>query len=108
MSESRFKLARLSGNTSMGAIGMEREDLGISAGKEPLPSDYLNEIDDDGLTELQKQELVEILFQIMKSFVLLGYGMEPVNKLIEEFQNCANAPADLLELQDDNESFDYD
>tara|TARA_R110000851_G_scaffold131137_1_gene264893 strand:+ start:164 stop:442 length:279 start_codon:yes stop_codon:yes gene_type:complete len=92
----------------MGAIGMERDDLGISAGKEPLPSDYLSEIDDEGLTESQKQELVEILFQIMKSFVLLGYGMEPVNKLIEEFQNCANAPADLLELEDDNESYDYE
>lgn len=92
----------------MEAIGMERDDLRISAGKEPLPSDYLNEIDDDGLTESQKQELVEILFQIMKSFVLLGYGMEPVNKLIEEFQNCANAPADLLEFEDDNESYDYE
>jgi len=70
-----------------------------------LSADYLNDFDDDcDLTDSQKQELVSVLFEIMKSFVQLGYGMEPVNKLIEEFQNCANTPADLLELDDNNES----
>ncbi|GAB4575909.1 MAG: hypothetical protein Tsb008_18060 [Rhodothalassiaceae bacterium] len=72
-----------------------------------MPSD-MADLEDDGLTEAQRLQLVEVLFQIMKSFVLMGYGMEPVNKLIEDFQNCANAEANLLEFEDDDESNGHD
>ncbi|APG63109.1 hypothetical protein LPB140_10305 [Sphingorhabdus lutea] len=78
---------------------MERDGIDTSTDREPLPADYLSEFDEDGLTEAQKLELIEVLFQIMKSFVQLGYGMEPVNKLIAEFQKCATSPADLLECK---------
>ena len=87
---------------------MERDGFDITTHSEPCPADYMADLEDDGLTEAQRLQLVEALFQIMKSFVLMGYGMEPVNKLIEEFQNCANTRADLLEFEDDDESDGHD
>lgn len=87
---------------------MEREGLDIITHGEPRPADYVADIEDASLTEAQRLQLVEVLFEIMKSFVLMGYGMEPVNKLIEEFQNRANSRADLLEFEDDDESDGHD
>ena len=52
---------------------MERDGFEISADREPLPADYLEELDfEDRLTEEQRLELLGILFEIMKSFVLMG------------------------------------
>lgn len=78
---------------------MEGDDFNKAAKKDtqPIASDYLNMLDDeDDLSEEQKLELLEVLFNIMKSFVMMGYSMEPVNKLIEEFQLRANEPVDLI------------
>ncbi len=85
---------------------MERDGFDTATEKEPIPADYLADFDDDGLTEAQKLELVEVLFQIMKSFVQLGYGMEPVNKLIAEFQKCATSSVDLLEYDEEKKEGD--
>lgn len=82
---------------------MERDGFEISGNEEPVPADYIGEFDDDdGLTYEQRLELLEVLFQIMKSFVQMGYGMEPVNKLIEAFENCARDSRDLIEFHDDD------
>ena len=66
---------------------------------EPCAADYLDMLDDEELTDEQAQQVLETLFDIMQSFVRLGYGMEPVSKLIEEFQFRASAPADLIECK---------
>ena len=69
---------------------MERDGIDFPAKREPMPADYIKDLDNaDGLTEEQRLELLNILFDIMKSFVLMGYGMEPVNKLIESFEISA-------------------
>lgn len=79
---------------------MERDGIEISADREPLPADYLEELDcEDGLTEEQRLELLGILFEIMKSFVLMGYGMEPVNKLIESFEISARGKDPVVEFE---------
>ena len=82
---------------------MDRDGLDISG--EPLPSDCLPYLeDDDSLTEAQRLELLETLFNIMKSFVMMGYGMEPVDKLVAAFQEAHENEIDLLESQDDGKS----
>jgi len=40
----------------------------------------------------------------MKSFVMMGYGMEPVDKLVAAFQEAHENEIDLLESQDDGKS----
>ena len=84
---------------------MDGDDFNKAAknGVQPCASDYMDMLDDDNLTDEEAMELLETLFDIMKSFVLLGYGMEPVHKLIEEFQMCASEPTNLLEYDDHEE-----
>ncbi|GAB5487770.1 MAG: hypothetical protein Pars2KO_13400 [Parasphingorhabdus sp.] len=84
---------------------MERDGLDISRTREPLPSDYLPYLeDDDSLTEEQRLELLETLFNIMKSFVMMGYGMEPVDKLVAAFQEAHENNVDLIESRDEIKS----
>ncbi len=64
---------------------------------QPCVSDYMDMLDDD-LSEEQKLELLETLFNIMKSFVMIGYGMEAVDKLVHIFQKCNEDDLHLLEL----------
>lgn len=83
---------------------MDNDDFNKAAAKsstkaEPCASDYLDMLDDEHLTDEQAQQVLETLFDIMQSFVLLGYGMEPVSKLIEEFQFRASASSDLIECK---------
>ncbi len=67
-----------------------------------MPADYIDDLDNaDGFTEEQRLELLSILFDIMKSFVLMGYGMEPVNKLIESFEISARGEPPMIECEDD-------
>ena len=81
---------------------MDREGFDLSSHKEPVPADYLQEFGDGSeLSEAQQLELLGVLFEIMKSFVLMGYGMEPVNKLIETFESCASDTPDLIEFDND-------
>ncbi len=65
-------------------------------GAQPCASDYMDMLDDD-LSEEQKLELLETLFNIMKSFVMMGYGMEAVDRLVHEFQKCNEDDLHLLE-----------
>ena len=37
----------------------------------------------------------------MKSFVLMGYGMEPVNKLIESFEISAREEPPMVDFEDE-------
>lgn len=79
---------------------MEKNGLDHSDKTEPIPADYLCEFDDDNeLTEAQRLELLSVLFDIMKSFVLMGYGMEPVNKLIETFEISARDKDPVVEFE---------
>lgn len=79
---------------------MDGDDFNKAAKAQLCASDYMDMLDDDSLTDDEAMELLETLFDIMKSFVLMGYGIEPVNKLIEEFQMCASEPTNLLEYDD--------
>lgn len=51
----------------------------------------------EGLSEADKIELLESLFIIMKSFVNLGYGLDPVNKLIAEFETSSVEPIGMID-----------
>jgi len=69
----------------------------------PKAQDYIEDLkgeDYDSLSTSEKVELLESLFIIMKSFVNLGYGLDPVNKLIEEFENSSVEPALLIDCED--------
>ena len=81
---------------------MERDGINFPAKREPVPADYIEDLDNaDGLTEEQRLELLTILFDIMKSFVLMGYGMEPVNKLIESFEISARGKPPMVDFKDE-------
>ncbi len=79
---------------------MDRETINAPKINAPKPSDYLEDLAYEALSESQKLELLETLFQIMKAFVDVGYGMEPVNKLIADFEKCASESAVLVKYQD--------
>jgi len=69
----------------------------------PQAQDYFDCLkgeDYDCLSDSEKIELLESLFIIMKSFVNLGYGLDPVNKLIEEFETSSEAPIGMIVLED--------
>lgn len=66
----------------------------------PKPSDYLDELDGEDMSEDQKLELLETLFTIMKAYVDLGYGLDPVNKLIADFEKSAETPPILVNCKD--------
>ena len=86
---------------------MERDGFDLSADREPLPADYLHDLDETAdLTEAQRMELLSILFDIMKSFVLMGYGMEPVNRLLETFELSARDNVPVIEFDDDENDGD--
>ncbi len=69
----------------------------------PQAVDYIENLkgdDYDSLTETEKVALLESLFVIMKSFVNLGYGLDPVNKLIEEFETSSEEPPLMIDYED--------
>ena len=70
---------------------------------EPKAQDYLDDLkgdDYDSLSTSEKVELLESLLIIMKSSVNLGHGLEPVNKLIEEFENSSEEPVLMIDSED--------
>lgn len=75
---------------------MDHEGLNTPKIIAPKASDYLDDLDGEDLTEAQKIELLETLFNIMKAFVDIGFDMEPVNKLIAEFEKCTSDSPDLI------------
>ena len=62
----------------------------------PQPLDYLSDLDGLDMSAVQKRELLETLFSIMKSYVALGYGLDPVNKLIVQFERAGKSPKILV------------
>lgn len=77
---------------------MDNNDFNRAAKDCPQASDYLDMLDDEhDMTEEQKLEMLEALFNIMKSFVLMGYGMEPVDKLVTAFLEADEGRPDLIE-----------
>jgi len=76
---------------------VDQESLNAPKIIAPKPSDYLDELENEDLTDAQKMELLETLFNIMKAFVDIGYGMEPVNKLISDFEKCAAESPNVIE-----------
>jgi len=75
---------------------VDQDSLNAPELNAPMPSDYMSELEGEDLTEAQKIELLETLFNIMKTFVDIGYGMEPVNKLIEDFEKCASESPNMI------------
>ena len=73
----------------------------------PKARDYVEDLkgdDYDSLSTSEKVELLESLFVIMKGFVNVGHGLDPVNKLVEEFENSSEEP--LLMLDSENAADD--
>jgi len=87
-------------------ITMKHTKLTQPADSEPRPADYLGTLDGVDLNEAQELELLNVLFDIMRSFVLMGYGMEPVNKLVDAFECYARESADLVDSKHDDETRD--
>lgn len=50
----------------------------------PKPSDYLDELDGENMTEAQKIEYLTIIFNVMKCFVEIGFGTNSIPRLIPE------------------------
>ena len=69
----------------------------------PTATDYLEDMkggDYDSLEDREKIELLEALFIIMKSFVDIGHNLDPVNKLIAEFENTDANPPLMIDCED--------
>lgn len=69
----------------------------------PKAQDYIEDLkgdDYDSLSTSEKIELLESLFIIMKGFVNLGHGLDPVNKLIDEFEISSEEPVLMIDSED--------
>jgi hypothetical protein len=70
---------------------------------------YQHYLDNSDLTEEQKQELLETLWNIICEFVRLGYGVHPLQKMLPE--NCGktseNSKNDTISLPDMVECMDF-
>lgn len=68
---------------------MEHTDFNKAAKNAPQASDYVGLLEgSEDMTEAQQLELLEALFSIMESFVMMGYGIEPVDRLVSAFCNA--------------------
>ena len=82
-----------------------KQETDITAYSEaPKPSDYISDLKvEDGfedITDAQALEYLQVLFDIMNGFVGIGYGLEPVQKLIKDFENSANQTRILVSSKD--------
>jgi len=69
----------------------------------PKAQDYINDLkgeDYDSLSTSEKVELLESLFVILKSFSDLGHGLDPVNKLIEQFETSSEESVPVIDCED--------
>jgi len=69
----------------------------------PKAQDFLEDLkgeDYDSLSTEEKVALLESLFIIMKSFSDLGHGLDPVNKLIEQFEISSEEPVLVIDSED--------
>ena len=76
--------------------------------REPQASDYFDQFDDDTITDAQKQEFLEALFHIMKGFVEMGFGMEPVSNLLDQFENSAAESSTMICSSSKTEKGDHE
>ena len=70
----------------------------ITQADAPQVSDYLDTLKGeqyDDFTLDEKIELLECIFLVMQSFVKIGHDLDPVNKLIRDFER-SSVEADLL------------
>lgn len=67
------------------------------------PEDYREHLDDD-LSEEQQNELLHILWDIMRTMVDIGWGVDNVQLVLPElFEDVAQDSAKLLESKDKQE-----
>lgn len=70
----------------------------------PQPSDYMDDIKAEegfeNITDAQAAEYLQVMFDMMKGFVGIGYGLEPVQKLIADFETSANDARILVTSKD--------
>jgi len=59
----------------------------------PQPSDYLDELDGEDMSEAQKIEYLTIIFNVMKCFVTMGFGANSIPRLIPETGGNARVSA---------------
>jgi len=79
---------------------VDQDSLNAPELNTPKPSDYMSELDGEDLTDAEKMELLEMLFNIMKAFVDIGYDMKPVSNLISDFEKCAQESSKMLDSQE--------
>jgi hypothetical protein len=89
---------------------MSDQETTHNAGEAPphLTLDYAlyeSLLDDSDLSEEQKRELIETLWNIVISFVDLGFGFNPVQLICEQNRDIAeNLAENLLSSKSDNQN----
>lgn len=68
--------------------------------------DFAHHLQDSDLSDEQKREFIETLFEIMLAFVDLGFGLHPVQQACEQNRDSPlSLPVDLLSsFHSDNRS----
>lgn len=68
--------------------------------------EFAHHLEDSDLSDEQKREFIETLYEIMLSFVDLGFGIHPVQQACEQNRETTlRLPADLLSSKyPDNQS----
>ena len=65
------------------------------------PHEYLDDMDDFEMTQVQKCAMLESLWHVMRTFVELGFGVDGVQIVLpEEFDDVARIPEKLIDSKD--------
>lgn len=70
----------------------------------PKPSDYMDDFKtEEGfekITDEQALEYLQSIFDVMSGFANIGYGLEPVQKMIKDFEITAKDKRILVSYKD--------
>lgn len=70
----------------------------------PLPQDYIDdlrqEFPDLHLSDAQATEILTTIYEVMASHVRMGFGLEPVGKLIAAFETSTTKALPMVNSED--------
>lgn len=68
------------------------------------PTDYAEDMEAFDMTDEQKQEFLEILWSIMRSFAEMGFTVDLCGQLFSGFNEAARLDSDGVESEDSTKS----
>ena len=63
------------------------------------PSEYMDELSEFDMNEEEKEELLRALWQVMNTFVAIGFGQDSAQHILQELENSTSRDSKKLVKQ---------